>query len=155
MTDDPSGQQTDHEPEMIPAAKANSIPECSTRSTASSSKMVNLPLCLVLRHTGFLCLALGFLDQVKHGYPMDRSEKDRVRLLWVVPNARKKGNGHKFKYWEFSVNTRKHICTVRMAKLSQSLPEQVVEYPFFKIFKALLDLVLGNLCLRSILEQRG
>lgn len=72
----------------------------------------------------------------------------------VMPNDRTKGNGHKFKHWESNVNARKHFCTVRMVKLWQSLPEQVLEYPLLKVFKAPLDLVLGNLCMRSMLEQR-
>lgn len=86
---------------------------------------------------------------------METSEKEGASLLLTVPNDRTKGNGHKFKYWEFNVNTRKHFCTVRMVKLCQSFPEQVVEYPFLKVFNAPLDLVLGNLCIRSMLEQRG
>lgn len=115
--------------------------------------MVNLPLCSALeRHTGILHLGLGFLDQVRHGYPVERSGKEGARLLLVAPSDRTKGNGHKFRYWEFSVNTRKHFCTVRMVKLWQSLTEQIVEYPFLKLSRALLDLVLGNLCLRSMFE---
>lgn len=49
----------------------------------------------------------------------------------------------------------KYKNTMRVVKLWKNLPREVVEYLFLKIFKTLLDMVLGNLPLLSMLEQGG
>lgn len=75
------------------AKKANSFLGWSTRSAASRSKMVNLPLCSALeRQTGILCLALGFLDQ-----DMDTQRKGVKKrepdCYWLCPMTGQKAMG--------------------------------------------------------------
>ena len=42
------------------------------------------------------------------------------------------------------LNIRKYYCTVRVTEHWHRLPREVVESPFFEIFKSHLDMVLGN-----------
>ncbi|KFV51823.1 hypothetical protein N328_01408, partial [Gavia stellata] len=54
-------------------------------------------------------------------------------------------NGHKFKYIQFHLNTRKHFSTVRVVKLWNRFPREIVESPPLEILKSQLDMVMGNL----------
>ncbi|KFV84661.1 hypothetical protein N308_02718, partial [Struthio camelus australis] len=54
-------------------------------------------------------------------------------------------NGQKLNHGKFHLNLRKNFFTVRVAEHWTRLPREVVESPSLEIFKARLDVILGNM----------
>jgi len=62
----------------------------------------------------------------------------------VVLSDRTRGNEHKLKQRTFRLNIREHSFTVRLAECWHRLPGKVMEFPFLKIFRSHLDMVLSS-----------
>ncbi|KFV70215.1 hypothetical protein N307_05372, partial [Dryobates pubescens] len=54
-------------------------------------------------------------------------------------------NGKKLELGRFRVNVRKKFFTMRVVRHWNRLPREAVEAPSLEIFKARLDVALGNL----------
>jgi len=62
----------------------------------------------------------------------------------VVPDNRKRGNGHKPAHGKFHLSTRKNCFTIKVAEHWNRLPREVVETPT-EILKTCLDAFLCDL----------
>ncbi|KGL96015.1 hypothetical protein N301_04908, partial [Charadrius vociferus] len=54
-------------------------------------------------------------------------------------------NGYKLEEGRFKLNIRKKFLTSRVVRHWNRLPREVVEAPSLEVFKARLDVALGNL----------
>ncbi|KGL91345.1 hypothetical protein N301_14749, partial [Charadrius vociferus] len=54
-------------------------------------------------------------------------------------------NGYKLEEGRFKSNIRKKFFTLRVVRHWNRLPREVVEAPSLEVFKARLDVALGNL----------
>jgi len=60
----------------------------------------------------------------------------------VVPSDRTRGNGHTLKHRRLTLKIRKHFFPVRLTEHWHRLPMEVVESPYFEMFRSRLDMVL-------------
>lgn len=71
------------------------------------------------------------------------------QCLW----CRTRGNEHKVKHRRFSLNSRKHIFTVRVTKQWHRLPREILECSSLEILKNHLDTVPSNRHRMALLEH--
>ncbi|CAM4715495.1 unnamed protein product [Caretta caretta] len=89
------------------------------------------------RMTGDLIAAFNYLKGA--------SKEDGSRLFSVVADDRTRSNGLKLQWGRFRLDIRKNSLTRRVVKHWNALPREVVESPFFEVFKVRLDKALAGM----------
>ncbi|KAK4815949.1 hypothetical protein QYF61_010443 [Mycteria americana] len=141
---DPGGQQAEHDQQCT--LQANSSLDCMRKRVASKAREAILPFFLSAlvkpqpEYCAQFCAPhykrdMDFLKQLNGG-----NEEEGDRLFSVVPSDRPRGNGHTLKHEKYNLNIRKNKFILRMIKLCNRLPREVVESPTLQIFKVQLDM---------------
>jgi len=122
------------------------------RGQRRATKMVKGVYCLSykekLRESGLFSLEKRRLQGdliVAFQYLKGAYKKDGDRLFSKACCEKTRGNGFKLKEDRFRLDIRKKFFTMRVVKLWNGLPREVVDAPSLETFKARLDGALSNL----------
>ncbi|KAK4822075.1 LOW QUALITY PROTEIN: hypothetical protein QYF61_009336 [Mycteria americana] len=135
------------------AKKANSKLGCTSRTAASRSRAVILPLCSVLC-IGLLCPVWGSLEQARHEWTGARPVEATKMVAysnWVVAAGTR---GARAPQPEAEARRLMGVFSnLRVIDHWARLPKEVVESPSSEIFRRHLDTALSNL--QTIDEKKG
>lgn len=90
-----------------------------------------------------LCIVMDCVNL--HKYLLEKCKEGAMGLFAAISSEWTMESGHKLKYRKFHLDIQRNFFTLKLGKVCNMLPIEVVESSFSKLLGAQLDIVLSGL----------